>query len=248
MYTLVLQFKNLPKQWIPIFQSEEKLQEIEKKVEAIRAQFDGIAKIFPPPSLVFNAFNYFEPSRCRVIIIGQDPYHGEGQAMGLSFSVPDNLPLPPSLRNIFKEMIIDIKFDGNKLEYDNDTSNLSDLPTSGDLTYLANQGVLLLNRALTVRESKANSNRNLWQDFTKDIFVNLLTKCNGIVVMLWGNDAKDLMKGVNPEIVKKHLILTAAHPSPLAANRGGWFGTRHFSKANTYLESKGLEKIEWLKN
>lgn len=247
MYHLISQYKNLDSQWKLLFPKESKLEEIEIKVENAREQFEGLAKIFPPPNLVFNAFKFLTPQECRVVIIGQDPYHGIGQAMGLSFSVPEGEAIPPSLRNIFKEMIIDLKFDGSKKSYDEcQNSDFKATPSSGDLTYLANQGVLLLNRALTVRESKANSHRNFWQDFTKEIFQNLLRKSQNIVVMLWGNDAKDIMKGINPEIVKKHLILTAAHPSPLAANRGGWFGTRHFSKANKYLESKGNMGIDWL--
>lgn len=247
MYHLNLQYKNLSPQWAALFPKEDKLEEIEVNVENAREQFEGLAKIFPPSNLVFNAFKFFNPADCSVIIIGQDPYHGIGQAMGLSFSVPEGEAIPPSLRNIFKEMIIDIKFDGSKQSYDEcKNSDFKALPSSGDLTYLAKQGVLLLNRALTVRESKANSHRNFWQDFTKEIFQNLLRKNDNIVVMLWGNDAKDIMKGVNSDIVKKHLILTATHPSPLAANRGGWFGTRHFSKANKYLESKGNMGIDWL--
>ena len=246
MFHLISQFDNLPLSWKALLKNHKKLEEIEVQIENAREQFQGLAKIFPPPNLVFNAFKFFEPADCRVIIIGQDPYHGEGQAMGLSFSVPDEIPLPPSLRNIFKEMIIDVNFSGKKTDYDSDTSSLSNLPLSGDLSYLTEQGVLLLNRALTVRQSNANSHRNIWQEFTKEIFNNLLLKCDGVVVMLWGNDAKEILKGVPSEVANKHLILTATHPSPLSANRGGWFGTRHFSKANTYLVNKGLEPIKWL--
>jgi uracil-DNA glycosylase len=246
MLHLISQFDNLPISWKSLLKDHKKLEEIDILIENAREQFQGLAKIFPPSNLIFNAFKFFESSDCKVIIIGQDPYHGEGQAMGLSFSVPDDIPLPPSLRNIFKEMIIDINFSGKKPEYDNNSTDLSKLPLSGDLTYLSKQGVLLLNRALTVRQSNANSHRNIWQEFTKEIFNNLLRKSENIVVMLWGNDAKDIMKGIPPEIANKHLILTATHPSPLAANRGGWFGTRHFSKANDYLISNGLEPIKWL--
>jgi uracil-DNA glycosylase len=248
MFNLRDQFHDLHIGWRSLHKKSEKINEIENYLENTQQQFEGLSKIFPPPNLVLNSFRFFEPSNCRVIIIGQDPYHGEGQAMGLSFSVPEGIQIPPSLRNIFKEMIIDINFGGRKTDYDSDTSSLSKLPLSGDLTYLAEQGVLLLNRSLTVRESKANSHRNIWQEFTKEIFHNLLVKCDGVVVMLWGNDAKEIMKDMSPEIVNKHLILTATHPSPLAANRGGWFGTRHFSKANTFLEKNGYDNIVWLKN
>jgi len=246
MFHLISQFENLPLSWKSLLKDHKKIEKIEVQIENAREQFQGLATIFPPPNYVFNAFKFFESSDCRVIIIGQDPYHGEGQAMGLSFSVPEGISIPPSLRNIFKEMIIDINFSGKKTDYDNDSTDLSKLPLSGDLTYLAEQGVLLLNRSLTVRQSKANSHRNIWQEFTKEFFHNLLEKCDGVVVMLWGNDAKDIMKCIPPEIANKHLVLTATHPSPLAANRGGWFGTRHFTKANTYLANKGLHPIKWL--
>lgn len=217
------------------------MQYISGILEAEHQAFEGFAEFYPPPEKVFNAFTRFKPEDCRAIIIGQDPYHGQGQAMGLSFSVPDGVKIPPSLRNIFKEMILDIKFDG-------DSSKKEEviLPTSGDLTYLAEQGVLLLNAALTVRQAKPNSHYGIWREFTKMIFTRILQKSNGLVIMLWGNDAKQMISKIPDDILSKHLILKATHPSPLSANRGGWFGTRHFSKANEYLASHEKNPINWI--
>ena len=227
---------NIPEKWILTPKLKEAYDDIMKVVNETRDLFDGIAKIFPPNEQVLNAFKFFDPEECRVIIIGQDPYHGEGQAMGLSFSVPDGVRIPPSLRNIFKEIDQDV---GDVNEPANQNQN-------GDLTYLAHQGVLLLNRSLTVQQAKPNSHYNMWQHWTKCMFEKLLEKYSNIVIMLWGNDAKRLLNGIPNEILAKHLILKATHPSPLSANRGGWFGTGHFSKANAYLEKHGYPKISWL--
>jgi uracil-DNA glycosylase len=223
---------NIPDKWILAPVLKECYDEIMVGVNERRIQFDGLANIYPPNGQVLNAFKFFNPEECRVIIIGQDPYHGDGQAMGLSFSVPDGVKIPPSLRNIFKEICQDV-------------GDL-DKPTNGDLTYLAQQGVLLLNRALTVTQAKPNSHCNMWQGWTKLMFAQLLEKSNNIVIMLWGNDAKRILTGIPTEILEKHLILKATHPSPLSANRGGWFGSNHFSKANAYLEQHGYPKINWL--
>ena len=217
------------------------LQYISGILRVEHEQFEGMAEIYPPTDKVFNAFTRFNLEDCRVIIIGQDPYHGPGQAMGLSFSVPDGVRIPPSLRNIFKEMILDTKFDGDKSRQ-NDVV----LPESGDLTHLAEQGVLLLNAALTVRQAKANSHYGIWREFTRMLFLRLIEKSEGLVIMLWGNDAKQMISKVSDEVLSKHLILKATHPSPLSANRGGWFGTRHFSKANQYLVSRGKTPINWI--
>jgi len=217
------------------------LQYIAEKLRAEHETFEGMAEIYPPTDKVFNAFTRFKPEDCRVIIIGQDPYHGPGQAMGLSFSVPDGIRIPPSLRNIFKEMILDTTFDGDKSRQ-NDVV----LPSSGNLTHLAEQGVLLLNAALTVRQAKPNSHYGIWREFTKMLFTRILQKSSGLVIMLWGNDAKQMISQIPEEVLSKHLILKATHPSPLSANRGGWFGTRHFSKANQYLVSRGKTAINWI--
>ena len=192
-------------------------------------------RIFPKQENIFSAFSFFNPDECKVVIIGQDPYHGYNQAMGLSFSVPKDVKIPPSLKNIFKEIKNDIYIlQDIEKKYEN-----------GNLTYLANQGVLLLNRSLTVRESKPNSHKLLWREFTKEIIINLLKKQSNIVFLLWGNDAKQIVNDVDDKILEKHLILRAHHPSPLSANKGGWFGCKHFSKTNEYLIKNNKSKIEW---
>ena len=219
--------KMISKSWLDYIDTnllhtiEQLLEEEEKEEEK---------KIFPPKNLIFNAFSHFQPEQTKVIIIGQDPYHKQGQAMGLSFSVPQNIKIPPSLRNIFKEL--------TNCSYQIDLFN-------GDLTRWAKQGVLLLNRALTVREASPNSHQKLWQDFTFNIIFLLLSKYSNIVVMLWGGNARSILKNINRNILDKHLILECNHPSPLSANRGGWFGQNHFIKANDYLNKNEKKSINW---
>ena len=196
-------------------------------------------KIFPPVNNIFKSFSYFSPINCKVVIIGQDPYHKINQAMGLSFSVPDDIKIPPSLKNIYKEI------------YDNLSENFKDNSfdiknKSGNLSYLAEQGVLLLNRSLTVREAEPNSHTKIWYEFTRFIIDLLIKNYSNIVFMLWGNNAKSIIKTVKPEYLLNHLILTAHHPSPLSANKGGWFGSKHFSKANEYLISHNKDPIKWM--
>jgi uracil-DNA glycosylase len=179
--------------------------------------------IYPPGPLIFNAFDHTPVDKVKVVIIGQDPYHGPGEAMGLSFSVPKGVRIPPSLKNIFKEMKDDIG--GN-------------LPIHGDLTSWADQGVFLLNAILTVEHKKAGSHKNLgWHLFTDAVIEKLSLQREGLVFMLWGNFARSKKVLIAPE--KGHLILEAPHPSPLA--RGGFFGCKHFSKANAFLDSP----IDW---
>lgn len=176
-----------------------------------------IYKIFPPEKDVFRALELCPIHATKVVILGQDPYHGENQAHGLAFSVNANMPLPPSLRNICKELRDDV---GTELE-------------NGDLTCWAKQGVLLLNSVLTVRESKANSHAHIigWEAYTDDVIKQINATQRGVVFMLWGNHAKSKAKLID---ATKHLVLTAPHPSPLSAHRG-FFGCKHFSKANEYL-------------
>jgi len=182
--------------------------------------------IYPPGSQIFRAFELTPVPRVKVVILGQDPYHNPGQAMGLSFSVPDGVPAPPSLINIFKEISSDL---GVRMS------------GSPNLEPWARQGVLLLNSILTVRAGQAASHRSLgWETFTDAVIKYLSDNCDGIVFMLWGNFARTKAALIDPE---KHLILEAAHPSPLA--RGAFFGCRHFSKANNFLTFKGKTPIEW---
>lgn len=232
--------------------------------------------IYPPMEDIFNALKYVSPGEVKVVILGQDPYHEEGQAHGLAFSVPGGVKIPPSLRNIFKEMEEDVGGAGggskagsgsggeagafslsNSNEISGDgMSNVSGNgaesglqgnfgigPRGGDLSYLALQGVLLLNTVLTVRAGEANSHKNKgWEIFTDRILSILNENNSPKVFMLWGAPAaKKIPLITNPN----HLILTAPHPSPLSAYRG-FFGCRHFSKANEFLASQGLEPIQWV--
>lgn len=184
---------------------------------------------YPPRELLFNAFRLTPLDKVRVVIIGQDPYHEPDQAMGLSFSVPKGVKVPPSLVNIYKEIAQEYNC---KMDF-----------SSGDLTYLANQGVLLLNSILSVRAHQALShNINEYKEFLTRVLELLDHQSQPMVFLLWGGPARKL-KGClhNPS----HLILECIHPSPLAANHGGWFGNNHFKKANQYLRDNGSEEIKW---
>ena len=184
-------------------------------------------RIFPPGPLIFNAFNHTPFEKVKVVILGQDPYHGAGQAHGLCFSVPAGVPKPPSLINIFKEMENDV--------------GLS-MPSSGDLTPWANQGVFLLNATLTVRENIAGSHQNKgWETFTDAAIKSLSDHRKGLIFVLWGNFAIAKKSLID---TSRHFILTAAHPSPLSASRG-FFGCKHFSQINNLLYNMGEEMINW---
>ncbi len=183
---------------------------------------------YPPGRLIFNAFNLCPFNKVRVVIIGQDPYHEPGQAMGLSFSVPDGVPMPPSLINIFKEIQSDMGVP---------------MPTSGNLMRWAQQGVMLLNATLTVRAHQAGSHQRLgWETFTDAAIQALNQGREHLVFILWGGYARSKASLIDRN---RHLVLQAVHPSPLSANRGGWFGNRHFSQANEYLLAHGQQPINW---
>lgn len=185
-------------------------------------------KCFPPGKDIFNALDSTPFEHTRVVLLGQDPYHGDGQAHGLSFSVPEGVAHPPSLINIFKELEADIG---------------KPYPKSGTLSHWAAQGVLLLNATLSVRAGQAGSHQNKgWEQFTDAIIASLSSQKTGIVFMLWGNYAKKKGKHIDRS---KHLVLEAGHPSPLSANRGLWFGNKHFSKTNAYLTKHGDAPIAW---
>lgn len=187
--------------------------------------------IYPPRELMFNAFNLLSPKDLKVVIIGQDPYHEPHQAMGLSFSVPNGVELPPSLINIFKEIEQEFNIKMKK---------------SGDLTYLAKQGCLLLNSLLSVRAHQALShNIKEYKLFIIDILDYIDSLDQPIVFMLWGNNAKQYSQHIHN---KNRLILTSVHPSPLSANRGGWFGNNHFIKCNEYLKENNIKEINWDNN
>ncbi len=194
--------------------------------QKIKQEISEGVKIYPKGVNIFKAFEMTPVDKVKVVIIGQDPYHTPGAAMGLSFSVPRGVKIPPSLRNIYKELQQDVGFE---------------IPNHGDLTNWAEQGVLLLNAILTVRHQSAGSHRKIgWEAFTDAAITKLSQNKENIVFLLWGNFAKNKRKLID---AKKHLILEAAHPSPLA--RGAFFGSRHFSQTNAYLTSKGIEPIDW---
>jgi uracil-DNA glycosylase len=184
---------------------------------------------FPPKELIFNAFEQFDFEETKVVIIGQDPYHGTGEANGLCFSVNDGVAIPPSLKNIF----IEINNEYNRILF----------PSSGNIDRWAKQGVLLLNAGLTVRKDEANSHKHLkWNLFTDAVIQLLNNESNNLVFLLWGTFAQKKGAIISRD---KHLVLESGHPSPLSANRGFWFGNNHFKSANSFLKEKGKEAIEW---
>lgn len=183
--------------------------------------------IYPPPQYIFNAFSLCPFNAVRVVILGQDPYHGKGQAHGLCFSVPDAVPLPPSLQNVYKEIESDV---GTKPQ------------TTGDLTHWAAQGVLLLNATLTVKANQPGSHQGLgWEQFTDAVIQKLSIEKEHLVFLLWGKYAQQKGRVID---ASKHLILKAAHPSPFSAH-SGFFGCKHFSATNRYLEKHGKSPIVW---
>ena len=183
---------------------------------------------YPPGKDLFNAFDLCPFEAVNVVLLGQDPYHGPGQAHGLCFSVPEGIAHPPSLINILKELQQDVG---------------KPYPKSGSLLPWASQGVLLLNATLTVRAGQAGSHQKQgWEKFTDVVIEKLSSNKTGLVFMLWGNYAKQKGKHINRN---KHLVLEAGHPSPLSANRGLWFGNKHFSQANAYLKAQGKPVIDW---
>jgi uracil-DNA glycosylase len=183
--------------------------------------------VFPPGKQIFNAFDNCPFEKTKVVIIGQDPYHGPAQAHGLCFSVADGIPKPPSLLNIFKELKLDIG---------------KEIPINGNLINWAQQGVLMLNATLTVRANEAGSHQNKgWEIFTDAVIKKLSDHKENLVFILWGAYAQKKASYINR---KKHFIVESAHPSPLSASRG-FFGQNHFSKTNTFLESKGIKPISW---
>ena len=216
--------------WKDFFEKEKEKAYFRKLEEFLDNEYKKKV-IYPPRDLVFNAFSLCPLDKIKVVIIGQDPYHEPNQAMGLSFSVPSTCKVPPSLKNIYKE----IEDDCNEIFFNKD----------GDLTYLANQGVLLLNSILTVEQGKPLSHNIKEYD---ELYHNILKELDELdypfVFMLWGGNAKKQSVYLkNP----KHLVLCANHPSPLSANRGGFFGCKHFTKANQFLTQNGIEPIIWTK-
>lgn len=216
----------IEKSWQEVLQTEFDKPYFENLVGFVKQEYASNT-IFPPAGQIFNAFNTCPFNNVKVVILGQDPYHGPGQAHGLCFSVNDGIQFPPSLQNIFKEITADLGIPA---------------PKTGNLTRWAEQGVLLLNATLTVRASQAGSHQGRgWEEFTDAVIKTISEKAENVVFILWGSYAIKKKSLIN---AAKHCILTAPHPSPLSSYRG-FFGCKHFSQTNTYLTSKGRTPIEW---
>ncbi|WP_426485158.1 uracil-DNA glycosylase [Flavobacterium sp. 2] len=219
---------NLAQDWQNVLKDEIQKPYFKELMDALDIEYKTHT-CYPPAELIFAAFNNCNFKDLKVVIIGQDPYHGEGEANGLSFSVNDTVKIPPSLRNIFREINTD--FDSIFM------------PTSGNLEKWAQQGVLLLNASLTVRKDSPNSHKHLkWNLFTDAVIQAISDQKENVVFLLWGSFAQK--KGLKIDRSKHH-ILESGHPSPMSANQGKWFGNKHFSQTNAFLKSKGIEEIEW---
>lgn len=218
---------NIAESWKNILQPEFEKPYFKNLVDFVKSEYTHHS-CYPKGKDIFAAFDACSFNDLKVVIIGQDPYHGVGQANGLCFSVHDGIIHPPSLINIFKEIETDIG---------------KAYPTSGDLSRWAQQGVLLLNATLTVRAHQAGSHQNKgWEQFTDAVITQISAQKQDVVFLLWGGFAKKKGAKINKS---KHHILATGHPSPLSANRGYWFGNKHFSKANSILQSIGAAEIDW---
>jgi len=225
--SLIILLENLKTDWKELLlEQKETLDEISKIHDSQKSTYQPHLQILPSENLIFNCFNFFNVQQTRVIILGQDPYQNVGLPMGLCFSVPVGAKMPPSLLNIFKEL----------------QTIYGETRINTDLTDWAQQGVLLLNTALTVLEGKSNFNAKIWKKFTDKVIKDISDNCFNLVFILWGNNAIEKKSLIDE---KKHLILTSAHPSPLSASRG-FFGNNHFGLANNYLKTHGKEKINWI--
>lgn len=220
-------FIKLHSSWQTLLSNELEKPYFEHLISFVKSEYKD-NKCFPKENEIFAAFDHCHFDEVKVVVIGQDPYHGFGQANGLCFSVNDGITFPPSLNNIFKEIQTDLELP---------------FPKSGNLERWAEQGVLLLNATLTVRESEAGSHQNQgWETFTDAVIQKISEDKANVVFLLWGGFAKKKGAKINRS---KHYVLETGHPSPLSANRGLWFGNKHFSKTNTYLKSLGKDTIIW---
>lgn len=213
----------LPKEWREFLDDNDMIQKMDAFLDKV---YENEKKVYPPREKVFEAFTLCSPSQIKVVICGQDPYHGANQAMGLAFSVNRENTVPPSLRNVYKEL----------------ESDISDFkrPKHGDLTKWANH-VFLLNSALTVQHKSPGSHMKEWRHFTRYVLHKINKNCKNVVFMAWGNFAKGILHDID---YKRHLVLQTSHPSPLSAQRG-FIGCKHFSNCNDYLEKNGQTKIDW---
>lgn len=220
---------NIENGWLAALEKEWQAPYFKDLADFVHGEY-AAGTCYPPPSRIFAAFDACPFAEVKVVILGQDPYHGPGQANGLSFSVADSIAIPPSLVNIFKEIIAD-------------TAPGAPMPKSGNLSYLARQGVLLLNTTLTVRAHNAASHKGHgWERLTDAAIRAVSDKARGVVFLLWGAPAAAKRHLIDE---KRHLVLTSVHPSPLSAYRG-FFGNHHFSRANEYLTAHGKQPIHWL--
>ena len=212
--------------WYELMKEEFQKDYFKSLISFLRKEKQCNKVIYPPGNQIFEAFNRTPVSAVKVVVLGQDPYHNPGEAMGLSFSVPRGVRIPPSLQNIYKELKEDLGIP---------------IPSHGDLTHWAEQGVFLLNAMLTVERNKPRSHQKIgWQTFTDAVIRRLSDQGEGLVFMLWGGFARQKKMLIDSS---KHLVLEAAHPSPLAG--GAFFGSRHFSRANAYLKEQGKEPVDW---
>ncbi len=212
--------------WKKVLHDEFEKPYFQKLTSLIKEELKNGKVIYPPGPDIFKAFEMTPFEKVKVVILGQDPYHNPGEAMGLSFSVPKGTKIPPSLKNIFKEIKDDVGLE---------------IPDHGDLTNWATQGVFLLNAMLTVEKNRAGAHKDIgWQTFTNVVIQTLSSQKNNLVFLLWGNFARSKKEWID---TTKHLVLEAAHPSPLAG--GAFFGCKHFSKANEFLKKSGQIAVEW---
>lgn len=218
---------NIHPSWKAVLESEFEKKYFAELISFVKEEY-ATKRCFPKGAQIFSAFDHCPFDEVKIVIIGQDPYHGFGQANGLCFSVNDGVAFPPSLLNIFKEIEQDLNIP---------------FPKSGNLERWASQGILLLNATLTVRESEAGSHQNKgWETFTDAVIQKISDEKQNIVFLLWGGFAKK--KGAKIDRTK-HFLLETGHPSPLSANRGLWFGNKHFSKTNQLLQTINKKQIDW---
>jgi len=218
---------NIHSSWKAPLSAEFEKPYFEHLIQFVKEEYKNTT-CYPPGKQIFSAFDHCPFDKVEVVILGQDPYHGPGQANGLCFSVNDGIPSPPSLQNIFREIQADLG---------------KPFPATGNLERWANQGVLLLNAVLTVRKGEANSHQGKgWETFTDAVIQKISDEKENVVFLLWGGPAKK--KGARVDR-NRHLVLESGHPSPLSANKGHWFGNRHFSKTNTFLADINKKQVDW---
>lgn len=230
MLSLIQSLKTDWKEFLEIIYKTrlEDFEKMDRFLDTQQEMFMDLQEIYPPRPVIFKTFDFFNVSDLKIVILGQDPYHGPKQAMGMCFSVPKSIRVPPSLVNIYKEI--------------KNCYPAHVISEHGDLTHWNKQGILLLNTSLTVRQASPNSHSAMWRPITNSIIQEISDRCENIIFLLWGTHARSKKKIID---LNKHYILESKHPSPLSANRGGWFGCNHFKKVNDILETLGKMGIKW---